>query len=131
MKSKTFLPKALMVVLTIILLLRGAVCISQTQDNNTPVIIYQKPTELSENPRSPISNPFFATRGTSYVILGSQFEYGVVAVTLISTAGDFYETQFDTEDGQIIIPITGDAGHYTLTLVTELGVVFEGVFDID
>ena len=67
----------------------------------------------------------------SFVLLGSQFEYGVVAVTLISTAGDFYETQFDTEDGQIIIPISGDAGHYILTLVTELGVVFEGMFDIN
>lgn len=71
MKTKTFLPKALMVLLSSILFLRGVVCIGQTPDNNSPVIIYQRPTELPDNPRSPIPNPFFATRGTSYVLLGS------------------------------------------------------------
>ena len=56
--------------------------------------------------------------------------YGVVSVTLVSTAGDYYATYFDTEDGLILIPISGITGHYTLTLVTEGGLVFEGEFEI-
>ena len=56
--------------------------------------------------------------------------YGVVSVTLVSTAGDYYQTFFDTEDVQLVVPISGETGHYTLTLVTERGLVFKGEFDL-
>lgn len=48
----------------------------------------------------------------------------------VSTAGDYYQTIFDTEDLQIVIPISGETGHYTLMLVTERDLVFEGEFEI-
>lgn len=81
-------------------------------------------------PRAPAYNPFFAYEDGTCVTLGSMSPYGVVSVTLVSTAGDYYQTVFDTEDLQIVIPISGETGHYTLTLVTERGLVFKGEFDL-
>jgi len=80
-------------------------------------------------PRSTF-NPFFAYEDGTCVTLGSMSPYGVVSVTLVSTAGDYYQTFFDTEDLQIVIPISGETGHYTLMLVTERDLVFEGEFEI-
>lgn len=94
------------------------------------ILIVQRPLAPQGAPRTTVPNPFFATQETNFVLLGSLFEYGVVSVTLISTAGDYYQTVFDTEEGHVIIPISGDAGHYSLTLVTERGLVFEGDFDL-
>lgn len=94
------------------------------------IVIEPSTSEQPDVPRTPSFNPFFAYEDGSSVTLGSVSPYGDVAVTLVSTAGDYYQTVFDTEDGQVIIPISGDAGHYSLTLVTERGLVFEGEFDL-
>lgn len=99
-------------------------------DGPEEILIHQDPTDPSGDPRSPSFNPFFAYEDGSSVTLGSVSSYGDVAVTLVSTAGDNYQTVFDTEDVQIVIPISGATGHYTLTLVTERGLVFEGEFDL-
>lgn len=94
------------------------------------ILIEQRPAIPAGAPRSPVLNPFYATLETNYVLLGSQCEYGVVEVTMYSTAGDYYSTDFITRFGTIILPISGMSGHYTMTLVTETGIVFVGEFDI-
>lgn len=99
-------------------------------EGHIPILYKPDSNELPDTPRIPSFNPFFAYEDGSSVTLGSVSPYGDVAVTLVSTAGDYYQTVFDTEDGQVIIPISGDAGHYSLTLVTERGLVFEGEFDL-
>lgn len=103
---------------------------SHSACSGNDILIAQRPLTPQGAPRTTVPNPFFATQETRFVLLGSQFEYGVVAVTLISTAGDYFTTDFDTEDGQIIIPISGMSGHYTLTIVCAGGIVFGGEFDI-
>lgn len=96
-----------------------------------PIIIRPRPiTSTGHGSRTPVYNPFFAYEDGTCVTLGSMSSYGVVSVTLVSTAGDCYQTFFDTEDLQLVIPISGSTGHYTLTLVTEGGLVFEGEFEV-
>ena len=74
--------------------------------------------------------PFFAeyNETLSAVMLGCNDSIGDVTVTLESTAGDWYQTEFDTSDGAILIPASGDSGHYTLTIETAAHVVYEGEF---
>ncbi len=48
-----------------------------------------------------------------------------------NTAGDFFQTVFDTEEGSILIPISGNPGNYTLMLVMASGLVFEGEFNFN
>ena len=55
---------------------------------------------------------------------------GDVSVSLSSTAGDWYQTVFDTEDGTLLIPISGDAGHYVLSITTSDGIHFAGEFTL-
>ena len=62
------------------------------------------------------------------VVLTCVSPCGDVEVTLESTAGDWYQTVFDTLDGAILIPASGDSGHYTLTLVASDGTTYEGEF---
>lgn len=95
-----------------------------------PILYKPDSFELPDTPRSPVYNPFYAFQGDCSVILGCLSPYGDVSVTLESSAGDDYYTIFDTEDGQIIIPISGMSGHYTLTIVCAGGIVFGGEFDI-
>lgn len=94
------------------------------------IIIVQKPTTPPEAPRMPAYNPFFAELMDGYVILGSSTVYGTVSVSLTSTAGDNYSTSFDTSDGAILLPISGDAGLYTLQITTSGGLQFVGEFTI-
>jgi hypothetical protein len=65
-----------------------------------------------------------------YVILGSATAYGTVTVSLSSTSGDNYSTNFDTTDGAILLPISGDAGLYTLQITTPEGIQFVGEFTL-
>ena len=89
---------------------------------------------LPDNPQRPNRTeiPFFAEYNDvlNSVVLSCVDECGDVSVTLVSTAGDWYQTVFDTEDGSIIIPASGDSGHYTLTLVTSDGATSVGEFDL-
>jgi hypothetical protein len=87
-------------------------------------------TEVSGIPRGPVFNPFTAYRLNNTVVLESDTSYGVVNVVLVSTAGDYYTTVFDTEDGSILIPISGNSGDYSL-LITDLSdAQFIGTFAI-
>lgn len=107
-------------------------CASRTLNSNDEhdITIVPSTNDPFGAPRAPAYNPFFAYEDGTCVTLGSMSPYGVVSVTLVSTAGDCYQTFFDTEDVHLVIPISGETGHYTLTLVTERGLVFKGEFDI-
>ena len=107
-------------------------CASRTLNSNDEHDITIEPSTNDPfgAPRAPAYNPFFAYEDGTCVTLGSMSPYGVVSVTLVSTAGDYYQTFFDTEDVQLVVPISGETGHYTLTLVTERGLVFKGEFDL-
>lgn len=97
-------------------------------DEGTRILIRQIPPVSSNAPRLPIYNPFFAELVNGIVLLGSYSYYGVVDVTLTSTAGDDYSTVFDTADGTIVIPISGSPGEYTLLITTASGLEFIGEF---
>ena len=56
---------------------------------------------------------------------------GNVYVTLISTAGDFFQTIFDTENGTLLIPVSGDDGYYEFSITTPDGINFIGEFTIE
>jgi len=99
-------------------------------DDGTPIDIIYRPDGLNNGPRMPVFNPFYAYWEGSCVSLGSTSSYGTVSVCIVSTAGDYVTTGFDTDDGIILIPISGNTGHYILTIVTESGLMFEGEFDI-
>ena len=95
------------------------------------IIISQIPT-TSEKPRTPVRIPFIAELmdGSNSVILGATENIGTVSVQITSTAGDYYSTSFDTTDGAILLPISGDAGLYTLRITTSGGLQFVGEFTI-
>lgn len=78
--------------------------------------------------RSPEQVPFQAYIVDSYVILSCAASIGNADVTLTSTAGDDYETVFNTTLGSILIPISGDSGFYRLDIVLPSGQSFYGEF---
>ena len=103
-------------------------------ENNTllndgeSITIYQVPQKPINAPRSVV--PFYAEYNDlmNTVMLGCSDSLGDVTVTLESTAGDWYQTVFDTEDGMILIPASGDEGYYTLTIVTSDNTTYQGEF---
>ena len=92
--------------------------------------IVQKPTIPPGAPHLPAYNPFYAGLVSTNVLLGSYSYYGTVNVSLTSTAGDDYSTVFDTADGTILIPISGNTGDYTLLITTASGLEFIGEFSL-
>lgn len=99
-------------------------------NNGTVIVIVRRPTTPPETPRTPEYNPFFAELMNDYVILGASSAFGTVLVCLTSTAGDYYSTYFDTSDGAILLPVSGIAGYYTLTIITPDGTHYVGEFII-
>ena len=99
---------------------------SFNQKESTPIIIVVDPTDPIDDPRS--NNPFFAELSNDYVLLGSSTSCGTVSVRITSTAGDDYSTNFDTSTGVILLPISGESGQYTLTILTAEGVRYIGEF---
>ena len=103
-------------------------------ENNTllndgeSITIYQVPQKPINAPRSVV--PFYAEYNDlmNTVMLGCSDSLGDVTVTLESTAGDWYQTVFDTEDGMILIPASGEEGYYTLTIVTSDNTTYQGEF---
>ncbi len=104
--------------------------LGQNPGQNDPeqIIISQSSTIPPGSPRMPAYNPFFAELVNGNVLLGSFSYFGIVDVSLTSTAGDDYSTVFDTADGTIIIPISGNTGDYTLLITTASGLEFLGEF---
>lgn len=94
------------------------------------IIIQQKPLDLPGGPRSAV--PFEAEYddAPNYVNLTCTSPCGDVSVALTSTAGDWYQTVFDTSDGVIIIPVSGESGFYTLTITTSDNTVYVGEFNL-
>ncbi len=99
-------------------------------DGDGHIIIILNPDAPIGAPRSPVFNPFTAYLNGDAVVLNCSTSFGNVAVTLVSTAGDYYTTVFDTEDSTIIIPVSGLSGHYTLLLTTASGSQFIGEFEM-
>lgn len=92
------------------------------------IVIRADSVTLPGIPHIPVYNPFYAERVSTNVILGCYSSFGIVDVSLTSTAGDDYSTVFDTADGTIIIPISGNSGDYTLLITTDSGLEFIGEF---
>lgn len=99
------------------------------QDGET-IILRPRDNDTGGAPRTAV--PFFAEYydTLSAVMLGCSESIGEVTVRLTSTAGDWYETEFDTSDGMLDIPVSGESGFYTLTIRTSAGVVYQGEFNI-
>lgn len=95
------------------------------------IIISQIPT-TPEEPRTPANIPFIAELmdGSDSVLLGATDTIGTVSVQITSTVGDNYSTYFDTSFGAILLPISGNTGHYTLTITTPDGIHYVGEFTI-
>lgn len=101
------------------------------EDGTLVPILLQNPDALPGGaPRTAV--PFFAEYYDTLcaVMLGCSESIGAVTVRLTSTAGDWYETEFDTSDGMLDIPVSGESGFYTLTIRTSAGVVYQGEFNI-
>lgn len=94
-------------------------------DGEEPIIILNPD---SNDNRSPEQIPFYAQIQGSYVILGCYSSIGNATITLTSTAGDDYETIFDTSFGVIFIPISGNSGFYRLDIVLPSGQSYYGEF---
>lgn len=103
---------------------------AQTPGGTPIVIVPEEPNNPEEEPRSPVFNPFSAYLQNNQVILNCSTSYGLVSVSLVSTAGDNYSTVFDTGDGFIFIPISGNMGDYTLVLLDSLGTSYVGEFSL-
>ena len=99
-----------------------------SSDSADVIPIYQRPSSSNDFPRT--ESPFFAeyNETLSAVMLGCNDSIGDVTVTLESTAGDWYQTVFDTSDGAILVPTSGLTGHYVLTIETADHTVYEGEF---
>ncbi len=108
----------------------AAILLSTTIDAKSdeyPIPIIIEDPGSGEN-RSPEQVPFHAQVWDNYVVLGCTSNIGSVEITLSSTAGDDYETVFDTSIGSIIIPISGNSGLYRLDIVLPSGQSYYGEF---
>ena len=80
-------------------------------------------------PRTIEDIPFYAELTNLGVLLVADTDWGDATVTLSSLEGDYYQTVFDMADVSILLPVNGDVGDsYTLTIVVENGLAFEGEF---
>lgn len=119
--KKLFL--ALVAIFTALLSARGAFMFDPEDIDINPL-----PLPITDPPRSLSFNPFYAELDGTWLLLGSTNPYGEVAVLLMSTAGDYYPVTFNTEDRTILIPVSGNSGHYFLLLTAEDGGQFYGEF---
>ena len=131
MKAKHLFRLAIMMMAVGTLESSGANLTTPMKDN-TPILIRQNPTNPIGEPRTPVSNPFFAEllEGSGYVLLGVTTPCGNVSVQITSTAGDDFSTYFNTSSGVILLPISEDPGYYTLLITMGDGVQFIGEFTL-
>ena len=104
--------------------------LSKDQMEGKSIIIEQSDDTPSGTPRAPAFNPCSAHLLSQGVVLESSTPCGLVNVTLISSAGDFFTTDFDTSEGAVLIPVSGNAGSYTLLLTMPSGAQYVGRFEI-
>lgn len=99
------------------------------QDNGDIILVVQQ-DEAVTPAGAPRSIPFFAEHTSSTVLIGSRGDYGTVTIGIVSTAGDNIHVNFHTEDRQILLPISGDTGHYYLQISANDGTRYIGEFDL-
>lgn len=127
MKTKQFLRMAVCCLLAMTGVWSAKAFMNQVDDGYT-IPIHNVSQDPQGAPRNTV--PFFAeyNETLSAVMLGCNDSIGDVTVTLESTAGDWYETEFDTSDGAVLVPASGLSGHYVLTIETADHTVYEGEF---
>lgn len=101
MKAKKLLFVVILMVTITRSLFTVTAAMTPVADGDTPIIIQPYDPTASGDPRGPVFNPFTAYRLNSTVVLESDTSYGLINVTLVSTAGDYYTTVFDTETRMI------------------------------
>ena len=111
-------------------LLNATAGFSTNSKDGTVILIEPRNDSHDGEPRGPVFNPFTAYLLNNTVVLESDMSYGLVNVILVSTAGDYYSTLFDTEDGTILIPVSGNSGDYSILITTLSGAQFIGTFSI-
>ncbi len=130
MKTSTFLGVTVGILIASIAYGAPISVLSFQGNDGEVIIIRQDTTDELGAPRTPVQIPFFAELMNGYVILGTTTPCGTVSVRITSTAGDDYSTNFDTSDGAILLPISGNPGDYTLSITTPAGTHFIGEFSI-
>jgi hypothetical protein len=95
------------------------------------ILIVPKPSPEDE-PRTNVPNPFFAELmdDSVTILLSVTNPCGIVSIQITSTAGDNYSAYFDTSDGAILLPISGNTGNYSMTITLSNGFQFVGGFTI-
>lgn len=129
MKAKVLL-KMLILVMAFSVSCFKATAVTITDGDDGQILISPFPTNPNGAPRGPVLIPFLAYHNNDYVTLESSDSCGLVNVVLVSTAGDYYSTIFDMVDGSIQIPISGNAGDYTMLLTVLSGEQFIGEFSL-
>ena len=119
--------KIISIVLTASFAVIMAIGLAAKTDGDLPIPIKISRPGANEN-RFPEQVPFYAQIEDYYVTLGCASSLGSAYITLISTAGDDYQTVFDTSTGVIIIPISGASGQYRLDIVLFSGESYYGEF---
>lgn len=128
MKTKMSLQKAIFLLVALMVVSGFAFASNRQMRDGVSITIHQVPNEAIGAPRTVC--PFTAeyNETLSYVILRCSDSIGDATVSLTSTAGDWYQTVFDTSDGTILVPASGLSGYYVLTIETSAHVVYEGEF---
>lgn len=98
--------------------------------NDEPTVLQWQVPDYEEAPRSLSYNPFYAEYHSSNVYLSSTSSIGTVSVEVTSTAGDNYVTFFDTSEGEIILPVSGDPGYYLLRITVSADEHYIGRFEL-
>jgi hypothetical protein len=96
----------------------------------SPIIITPGPSSPGGNPRSPETSPFSAYRTADEIVLSCDIDCGTVDIELYSTAGDAISTLFDTSEESTTIPISGNAGDYSITITDQQRQIYIGLFSI-
>lgn len=132
MKAKHLFGLSIIMMMAVGTLVLSGSNVAVSMRDNTPILIHHNPTNPMGEPRTPVNNPFFAEllEGSGYVQLGVTTPCGVVSVQITSTAGDTFFTYFNTSTGSILLPISGDAGDYTLLITMADGIQFIGEFTL-
>lgn len=101
-----------------------------TSVQDDPIVIQWDVPEFEEGPRTTVFIPFYAEYLSGNISLYSSNSIGTVAVEISSTAGDYYCTYFDTSDGSILLPVSGDPGYYLLRITVTSNVHYMGRFEL-
>ena len=103
-------------------------CPIGAKSDGTPLPIIRNNGYGSNETRSPEQVSFYAQIEDYYVTLCCASSIGSANITLTSTAGDDYQTIFQTSLGEINIPISGASGQYRLDIVLFSGESYYGEF---